>query len=142
MKKKYLAHHGIKGQKWGVRRYENEDGSLTPEGKKRYSKMVKDSKQYGESIAKLERFGLRQEAKKLKPDQKLLVPSDVKNAYAKGVREMEKLENRMRTEYSDIFADVKSMDDGYDYVTTYLTDKYLGTMEYYTVIGKTKTVKE
>lgn len=32
----YLAHHGIKGQKWGVRRYQNEDGSLTPEGERRY----------------------------------------------------------------------------------------------------------
>ena len=31
-----LAHHGIKGQKWGVRRYQNADGSLTPAGKKRY----------------------------------------------------------------------------------------------------------
>lgn len=31
-----LAHHGIKGQKWGIRRFENEDGSLTPEGKARY----------------------------------------------------------------------------------------------------------
>ena len=33
-----LYHHGIKGQKWGVRRYKNEDGSLTSEGKKRLSK--------------------------------------------------------------------------------------------------------
>ena len=32
----YLAHHGIKGQRWGVRRYQNEDGSLTEAGKKRY----------------------------------------------------------------------------------------------------------
>lgn len=32
-----LQHHGIKGQKWGVRRYQKSDGSLTPEGKKRYS---------------------------------------------------------------------------------------------------------
>lgn len=31
-----LYHHGIKGQKWGVRRFQNEDGSLTEEGKKRY----------------------------------------------------------------------------------------------------------
>lgn len=31
----YLSHHGIKGQKWGVRRYQNEDGTLTEEGKKR-----------------------------------------------------------------------------------------------------------
>ena len=31
-----LQHHGIKGQKWGVRRFQNKDGSLTPAGKKRY----------------------------------------------------------------------------------------------------------
>lgn len=31
-----LNHHGIKGMKWGVRRYANADGTLTPEGKKRY----------------------------------------------------------------------------------------------------------
>lgn len=33
---RYLVHHGILGQKWGVRRYQNEDGSLTAAGKKRY----------------------------------------------------------------------------------------------------------
>lgn len=32
----YLKHHGIKGQKWGQRRYQNEDGSLTAAGKERY----------------------------------------------------------------------------------------------------------
>lgn len=31
----YLSHHGIKGQKWGVRRFQNEDGTYTNEGKKR-----------------------------------------------------------------------------------------------------------
>ena len=32
----YLMHHGILGQKWGIRRYQNEDGTLTDAGKKRY----------------------------------------------------------------------------------------------------------
>lgn len=32
-----LYHHGIKGQKWGVRRFQNTDGTLTTEGKKRYA---------------------------------------------------------------------------------------------------------
>ena len=32
-----LYHHGIKGQRWGVRRYQNSDGSLTAAGKKRYA---------------------------------------------------------------------------------------------------------
>lgn len=31
-----LKHYGIQGQKWGVRRFENYDGTLTPEGKERY----------------------------------------------------------------------------------------------------------
>ena len=32
----YLAHHGIQGMHWGVRRFQNDDGSLTPAGKERY----------------------------------------------------------------------------------------------------------
>lgn len=33
-----LRHHGIKGMKWGVRRYQNADGTLTAEGEKRYGR--------------------------------------------------------------------------------------------------------
>lgn len=36
MNEQYLAHFGIKGQKWGVRRFQNEDMSLTPAGRERY----------------------------------------------------------------------------------------------------------
>lgn len=32
----YLAHHGIVGMHWGIRRYQNNDGSLTSAGKARY----------------------------------------------------------------------------------------------------------
>ena len=34
-----LYHHGVKGQKWGIRRYQNKDGSLTYAGKKKAIKM-------------------------------------------------------------------------------------------------------
>lgn len=32
----YLAHHGIKGMRWGIRRWQYDDGSLTPAGERRY----------------------------------------------------------------------------------------------------------
>lgn len=43
-----LCHFGIPGMKWGIRRYQNEDGSLTPAGKERYSEAIdaQDSKYY------------------------------------------------------------------------------------------------
>ena len=39
-----LAHYGIVGQKWGVRRYQNDDGTLTNAGKKRYDRDVRENK--------------------------------------------------------------------------------------------------
>lgn len=39
----FIVHHGVKGMKWGVRRYQNPDGSLTAAGKDRYRKNVETS---------------------------------------------------------------------------------------------------
>ena len=38
MDNEYLTHSGVRGMKWGVRRYQNSDGSLTEAGKKRYAR--------------------------------------------------------------------------------------------------------
>ena len=38
-----LYHHGIKGQRWGVRRYQNADGSLTAAGQKRYDRDIREN---------------------------------------------------------------------------------------------------
>lgn len=64
----YLAHHGILGMKWGVRRYQNEDGSLTSAGKKRYSESDYMKKSAGKTaasgvIAGTTAFGLKSAAK-------------------------------------------------------------------------------
>lgn len=50
-----LYHAGIKGMKWGIRRYQNKDGSLTPAGKKRYAQEEAKLKEREKSIKGHER---------------------------------------------------------------------------------------
>ena len=79
-----LYHFGIKGQKWGVRRFQNEDGSRTPAGKKRDNRHGKSEDHMKTQSAKKkgpdglsnedlkktnERLRLEQEYKKLTADQ-------------------------------------------------------------------------
>lgn len=81
----YLAHHGTKGQRWGVRRFQNSDGSLTAAGKLRYSvgdggrsiskkvdpkSAAKLKKQQIKEDAKLERLKIKEAAKNEKLEKK------------------------------------------------------------------------
>ena len=61
-----LRHHGIKGQKWGVRRYQKADGTLTPLGKLRYGD-ANDYKEMGKQVAKAD--GLIKTAKKYQKEK-------------------------------------------------------------------------
>ena len=48
-----IYHHGVKGMKWGIRRYQNPDGGLTPAGRRKYAKSRRDvSKLSDEELAK------------------------------------------------------------------------------------------
>ena len=53
-----LTHHGIKGQKWGIRRFQRKDGSLTNAGKKRYY----DTPELNKKKSQLERLKAKREA--------------------------------------------------------------------------------
>ena len=48
-----LAHHGIKGQKWGVRRFQNADGTLTAKGRKRYGEDLDINDRSRQNVAKI-----------------------------------------------------------------------------------------
>lgn len=53
-----LRHHGTRGMKWGIRRYQNPDGSLTEEGRRRYGVgSGRDTRSSGKPGAKLTIFG-------------------------------------------------------------------------------------
>ena len=95
-----LYHHGVKGQRWGIRRYQNKDGSLTTYGKKRYAKelakleadkkRVRQQEQTAKKIKKLDdmRKDLDERKKALNPDD---APESAKRQKAPSVPKKRKL---------------------------------------------------
>jgi hypothetical protein len=98
-----LYHHGILGQRWGIRRYQNKDGTLTEEGKAR----LRENKSYddfrknhynsgdiylkkGTKVSQVATIGRQKSSKKLdKYNQKLVdaqTNARFKNVYADGTR--------------------------------------------------------
>lgn len=74
MNELYLAHHGVLGQKWGVRRFQNANGSLTAEGKKRYgADSIRGNvgrSLFGQHVSVLTNRGYRKDVKEIKSDRK------------------------------------------------------------------------
>jgi len=78
----YLAHHGVKGMRWGIRNYQNADGTLTAEGRQRYglnrsasdvyakrgilSKKAAQNYDYSKNVARVRRDVIKQDLKAFK----------------------------------------------------------------------------
>ena len=83
---RYFAHHGILGQKWGVRRYQNLDGSLTEEGRKRNG--YNSSKQLEKDLKKASKKKTYAEAV-----EAISKNESVREAYVKHAKELNRLKN-------------------------------------------------
>ena len=78
----WVAHHGVKGQKWGVRRFQNPDGTLTDKGRARIKKLQNKEARYNAKADKISakankrRYKVRRKAEKAKTEWQNLENAD------------------------------------------------------------------
>lgn len=106
----YLAHHGILGQKWGVRRYQNYDGSLTALGRKHRGLGEKGAKSAVSDVKKLiknaQKAGAKRRAEravKREESRKITRQKSDEDKAAKKIRDHERLKERIRKHPGEMY---------------------------------------
>ena len=109
----FLAHHGILGMKWGVRRYQNEDGSLSPAGEKRYKTIGEVAEKSSKILSDATRLGSGSKTKKTRKDY-----SDLTDV------ELQKRVNRLNLEenYGRLTGNTKMVRSGSEWTREILQD--------------------
>lgn len=103
-----LAHHGVKGQRWGVRRFENEDGSLTAAGERHYYKKDGSLKRRGK------KYYLKEYKKKAYDYvHKQLDAKYGKDKWVTGSKSLADQNRLYGKAFDDINAYKRKLDDGY-----------------------------
>lgn len=119
MQDNYLAHHGILGQKWGVRRFQNEDGTLTAAGKERYH-IAKDGRFDEDSKKKLlEQLKNTESQKEIASDPLIQRKAKTLSEQAKKYRDAENEVQKKFKEY-----DKKSDDEKDQYIRSYVIKEF------------------
>ena len=136
-----LYHHGVKGQKWGIRRYQNSDGTLTKAGKQRYYSSEHRDELYRESKKRLSKDGRLHDVAGIEVSSKFIenqgnvVVNDL-HKYEKSFRKdcsslhkNEKFINDIKNMVGKQMLDLAKNDDDYkwlvvDEIDEYVTDNY------------------
>lgn len=145
-----LYHHGVKGMKWGVRRFQKKDGSLTPVGKKRYSDSPKKSKHRLKLEAKYRSQGMSQQeaeiqAKKRIQTERILVAAGattIAAAAAYAVHKNLKVKGDGMIKAGGTLRRVEVKGDGVLHDTFYAVDKKSDGTKYVGKLGVQRKVEQ
>lgn len=111
-----LRHHGIKGMKWGVRRYQNSDGSLTPAGREHYGvgpprPPSNASSKPVRRIGGLNEQGTNEDDEKAARDAERAAQKEAKQAQRQAAKELREEKREIAKDREQALRDLTTLED-------------------------------